>query len=515
MLSLKSALNFREFMWDYPSYIKRKSPASYIILSLIIIIVLFFILFKNGFYSLKLSASQSYIEGVVANTTYYNPYSKNNNQTFIKDVNRLMFSRLIYEKSNGSIENIVAKSIKEEDNYTKYVISLHKHFYFSNGVNITAKDIVYSFNFEKEYFPSSMLSNISIYRISKYKVEFLLKRLDVTFYQDINFFIVPFGSNYILNTQNIISSGEYKMDYLTNNKIVLTENKYYFYGKPHFKYFVIQIFNNYKEIIKNLKRDQIDGAYIGGKYHNIYSYHNLNVYTYPLVTNYVALFFNLNKVTSITLRNALSYSLSPRYISTNIMRGTVSPMYTSIPSTSWAFDPKTTTFNFNQKKAADLLSGNQYNLKIYYINTIPQSLVNYIKQNWSNIGVNAIFVPENTINIDSIIKSKNYDGILTSVNTSIDPNMFSLWYSKSNQNISQLNNSEIDRLLLVGVSTLNINDRKETYSLIAQSIQNINPAIFLYSNNFVYVANKTIKNLNFNFVSYPYDRFLYSYKWYN
>ena len=516
MISLKSYfLRFREFMWNYPEIIKEKSPLSYIVISVILFLILVFLFFRFNIYTLSLFKSNTYTEGVVSNSTYYNPYSFYQNKSFVEDVNNLIFSNLIEVNNQGKIVGIVAKSWKEENRGTEYIFYLHKNFHFQNGESITSKDVIYSFDYYKKHFPSQTLSNITALSLGKYKVEFLLKRLDVTFFEDINFYIVPLNSHYYSKPSNITGSGEYKIDYLTKNKIVLSRFDDYFYGKPYFKYFVIKIFKNYSNILTSLKNDNIDGAYFPKLVTNLSSYPNLKIYTEPLVTNYTALFFNVSKITDFNLREAMAYSVSRKYIAQNLFLNHVTYMNTPIPLYSWAYSSskKIPRYHYNLKMAADLISGNEYNLSVYYLNSLPSSLINYLHTQWKDIGVSVNFIPKSQSQINSLISVGSYSAILTNVSTSIDPNNLSLWYSKSTTNISKFNNSQVDQLLLVGISTTNISSRKETYAIFQKDIQDQSPAIFLYNSDFIYVANKIIKGINFSNLSYPYERFEYSYKW--
>ncbi len=517
MPNVNILIKFRDFFWNYPENIKKYSPISYIILSIIIVIFLLALFFKYNFLSLKPFSNNTYTEGVVSNSTYYNPYSSGKNITFVKDVNSLIFSHLVYIQSNGYVQPIVAKSWKIENSSTKYVFTLKHNFLFQNGNPVNAYDVYYSFNFNKKYFPTTASSNITAKVLSKYKIEFLLKNIDVKFFEDINFNIVPSGTNYINNTSNIIGSGAYKLDYLTNTEAIFSRFNNYYFGTPHFNHFILKTFKNYHDVLSSIEKDNIDGAYFPNYINiNTNQFPNLTVYQKPLGNYYTGIFFNLNKITNLSFRNALSYSVSRRYITETLLSNTASPMYTPIPSSSWEYSnlSNINSYHFNPKKAANLLNGAQYSINVYYLNTIPISVINYVKKSWENIGVSSTFIPENNIEISHLVLKGNYDAILTSIKSSINSNNISLWYSKSKTNISKLSNNQINQLLLVGISTINEKNRKETYAIFEKDVQAIDPAVFLYSDNFMYIANNNIKGINFSNISYPHQRFYFVYNWF-
>ncbi len=508
-------LKFREGLWDYPytihSFFRKYSPKSYIVFYIILAIILTFILYQNNFFNLQFLTSSTYSEGIIAQTTLYNPYS-GSNMTLENDINQLVFNKLFEVQSNGNIKGVLAQSYKKENKGTKYIIYLKHNILFQNGQKLTASDVIYSFNFEKENFPSSVLSNIEVKKLSKYSIEFVLQQIDVTFFEDIGFNVVPYGANYLEHTSNIIGTGPYIITSVTDSEINFRRFDNYFLGKPHFKYFKIQIFKNENDVLKALKYDEIDGAYVQYINKNKLS-SNINVYESQMPYSYTALFFNLNKITDINFRYAMEYSISRNTIVQKYLNNNAVPIYGPISKTSWAYynSKSMLHFTYNPILAQHYLqtsstSLSQNNLFVYYDN-VPYSIINYLKNTWSNIGINVGFIKKSKDGINKIIKSGKYDAILTNIKGSVDPNNFSLWYSRSYKNISHLSNSNIDRLLLIGINSINRKTRKLAYQLFQQNLISLAPAVFLYSRNFIYLENKDITGLNFNNIAYPHQRY--------
>ncbi len=508
-------LKFRESLWDYPytihSFFRKFSPKSYIIFYIILVIILTFFLYQNNFFNLGFLKSNTYKEGIVATTTSYNPYS-GSNMTVENDINQLVFSKLFEVQSNGSPLAVLAQSYKKESSGTKYVIYLKHNIFFQNGQRMTASDVIYSFNFEKANFPSSVLSNMEVKKLSRFSLEFILQQIDVTFFEDIGFNVVPYGANYLNHTSNIIGTGPYILTSITDNEIIFKRFNNYFLGKPHFQYFKIQIFKNENNILKALKYDEIDGAYVQYLGKNELS-SNINIYESQMPYSYTALFFNLTNLTDINFRYAMEYSISRNTIVRKYLNGFAIPVDGPISETSWAYyDSKSMLhFTYNPILAQHYLQTssaniNQNNLIVYYDN-VPNSIITYLKNAWSNIGINVEFVKRNKNSINEIIKSGKYNAILTNIKGSVDPNNFSLWYSKSYKNISHLSNSTIDRFLLIGINSINRKTRKLAYQLFEQNLISLAPAVFLYSRNFIYLSNKEITGLNFNNIAYPHQRY--------
>jgi peptide/nickel transport system substrate-binding protein len=508
-------LKFREGLWDYPytihSFFRKYSPKSYIVLYIVLAIILTFILYQNNFFNLGLLNSNTYTEGIIATTISYNPYS-GSNMTVENDINQLVFNKLFEVQSNGNVKGVLAQSYIKENKGTKYIVYLKHNILFQNGKKLTASDVIYSFNFQKTNFPSSMLSNIEVKKLSKFSIEFILQQIDVTFFEDIGFNVVPYGANYLAHTSNIIGTGPYIITSISEDEINFKRFNNYFMGKPHFQYFKIQIFKNESGILKALKYDQIDGAYVQYISKNQIS-SNINIYQSQMPYSYTALFFNLENLTNTNFRYAMEYSISRNTIVKKYLHTNAVPVYGPISKTSWAYynSKSILHFHYNPILAQHYLqtsstSLSQNNLIVYYDN-VPKSIITYLKNSWSNIGINIEFVKESKDSINKIIKSGKYDAVLTNIKGSVDPNNFSLWYSKSYKNISHLSSSTIDRFLLIGINSINRKTRKLAYQLFEQNLLSLAPAVFLYSRNFIYLSNKDITGLNFNNIAYPHQRY--------
>ena len=275
-------IKFRETLWNWPyllgRVLRKTAPISYILISLIFVLISIYILYISNFFNLSLFEGSTYTEGIVASSTSYNPYASTN-LNLVNDINHLIFSRLATVLPNGNVQKDLISSWQSLNNATEYIINLKKNIYFQNGKNMTSADVIYSFNFMKDNFPSPSLNNISIYALSKYKIEFKLQSTDVTFFSDIDFNIVPAGSNYLsVDISHIIGSGPYSIAYITKNEIVLNSFDKYYKGSPYFKNFIIKIYNDNADLVNALETGSVDGAYFD-------MYPNINISKYPIIRN--------------------------------------------------------------------------------------------------------------------------------------------------------------------------------------------------------------------------------------
>ncbi len=465
-------INFRNFLWNYPEYIykvySKYSPLSFIITFIIVLPLIIFYLFSIHFFSLNAIKSSVYTSGIINSNITYNPYEEQN-KTLRNDINELVFNTLVKITPQDKVIGEIAKSWYKK-NSTTYVFNLKKNIYFQNGINVNAGDVIYSFNFEKTNFPSPILSNITIRKLNKYSLEFNLTRVDVTFFEDINFIIVPLGSNYLTASTHIIGTGPYRLDYLTKKEAVFKRFHGYYQGDPHFNTFILKIYKNSKSLIKALEYHEINGAffnYYPKSLNNIPDKNLFQSYSFYNIRDYVALFFNLKNVSQKNIRYAFEFDTPRKELVKKELFSFGNTIYTPISKYSWAYDKSSSiqNFHYNPTVAAKYINANEISLNVYTINSIPKRILTFLKSKWSNIGINVKFIIKSEDAINSIIKNGKYQAILTEIRGSVDPNNFSLWYSKSINNISNLNVSQIDRLLVVGDTINNIKSRKTIYNL--------------------------------------------------
>lgn len=148
------------------------------------------------------------------------------------DLAQLIFEPLLIVNNNYEIENRLAKSVNLVDTICTINLINAK---FSDGSNVTAEDVVFSFNKAKKsvttrhanalkYATSAIAENSSTVKIT-------LKRKDPYFINLLTFPILKKGSDELKDTDNQalvpIGAGQYVFD---NQTATLTQNQY-FYGK--------------------------------------------------------------------------------------------------------------------------------------------------------------------------------------------------------------------------------------------------------------------------------------------
>ena len=115
-------------------------------------------------------------------------------------------------------------------------------------------------------------------------------------------------------------------------------------------------------------------------------------------------------------------------------------------------------------------------------------------------------------------KSRNFDALIYGEITGADPDPYAFWHSsqigQSGLNIADYANKEVDKLLEDGRLSSGREARQEKYEKFQKIIAEDEPAVFLYSPNYIYVQSKKIKGFNIKSIILPSDRFSDIDQWY-
>ncbi len=155
--------------------------------------------------------------------------------------------------------------------------------------------------------------------------------------------------------------------------------------------------------------------------------------------------------------------------------------------------------------------------------TVPEipfltATANKLKAAWEGIGfkVNITKVPEGDA-LDNMIKNRDYEMLLYGNFLGDDLDLTPFWRSTERfypgLNLSLYSNKAVDALLDKLGKNPTQQDRESILAQLQGLITQDYPAIFLYSPNYVLVAENDLKGIQGKLVTDPADRFKESYKW--
>jgi peptide/nickel transport system substrate-binding protein len=119
---------------------------------------------------------------------------------------------------------------------------------------------------------------------------------------------------------------------------------------------------------------------------------------------------------------------------------------------------------------------------------------------------------------NTILRPRDYDAILFGEVVGRDADLFAFWHTSQRNdpglNLALYANSKADALLSQARGTTDKRKRDDLYVKFAQLVETDQPAIFLYSPEFLYILPSEVQGVRIGALTSPSERFLEAYEWY-
>ena len=186
----------------------------------------------------------------------------------------------------------------------------------------------------------------------------------------------------------------------------------------------------------------------------------------------------------------------------------------------WTFDTKAGVWKKSARGGS--ASGGKQTLSLSLATADAPELsatANQIAEFWraAGVDVNVKIYPLSELNTN-IIRPRAYDAIFFGevVGRSLD--LFAFWHSSQRNdpglNLAMYANSKTDTLLANARALTSRSDRENIYNSFSAIIAKDQPAVFLYSPEFIYVVPKTLRGIRLGTLTTPSERFQNAYQWY-
>jgi len=488
-----------------------------------------------------------YIEGVAGQPEYVNPVTATSETD--RDLVKMIYSN-IYD---------IADKIEVSSDTKTWTVRLKENLHWQDGEQLTSDDVIFTVQeIQNKDAYSPLFENwtgIAVSRVSELELQFSLAKPYAFFSDNLrNLYILPKhlyadipAGNWRLSDYNLkpIGSGPYSFvsyekrpdGFVTAYHIKRWGD--YFGTKPLIENFDFKFSNNKDLLIKSFNAAQIDG-FGGALPEDIASMgrpYDLFVFRTP---SYYAVFLNQSQNTVLedpAVREALSSSIDRNNLVNNALNGfgksdngPIPPdaMYNTFTSSTSSSDFATTLLDNAGWKIGD----NGFRSKTIKRGSIPLAITitvpqidfliktaGIIKDAWQNIGVQVTVVPDSPQNIaDATIPNRAYDALLFGNVLGPSSDLYSFWDSSESLspglNLSMYNNSNADSILESIRETSNDSSRMQQFVKIQNIITSDYPAVFLYSPDYLYITDKSIRGITTGLLSDPSDRFRNAGSWY-
>lgn len=494
----------------------------------------------------------TYAEAVLGPVETLNPLYASSSAEL--SASQLLFSRLLTYDATGHVHDDLASNITIDGTGKIYTVKLRTDVRWHDGIRLSAKDVVFTFNLIKNPSVRSTITgwnDIAVSKIDDNTVQFVVPAVYASFAQALAG--VPILPEHVLGkvapntlrendfSQSPVGTGPFSVrlvqdiDVADGRKIIhLLRNATYFQGNAKLERFQLHVYSSREEIVKALSSGEVNAAAdLSATNASLVNKSRYDVRTTPIDSGVYALF------------NTTSDFLKDKSIRQALQKGTnIKAVRAKLPIAAPALDlpllsgqvtgetPKVAPYDAaaaagildaagwkldgaTRKKAGVELRLNVVTTKDADYERVLEELVSQ----WRKLGIviNTLVVdpsdPSQHVTQD-ILQRRNYDVLLYQLTIGSDPDVYAYWHSsqaspnKSGFNFSNYANAISDDALTSARSRLEPNLRNAKYLAFARQWISDVPAIGLYQSTIQYVSGKNVTPYaSSNVLVSPVDRY--------
>jgi len=322
-----------------------------------------------------------------------------------------------------------------------------------------------------------------------------------------------------------VGTGPYRFkEWIAGQKIVLEANPDYFEGRPWIDRYIYRIIPDTSTMYMEMKAGAIDlmsltPVQYARQTTSRQFTSRFNKFRYPS-SGYLYMGYNLRHPLfgDKRIRQAITAAIDKEELIHGVLFGMGQKAHGPIVPGRWAYNPDVRDIGYDPKHAADLLAragwreknadgilvrdGKPFQFTILTNQGNQQRLLSaqIIQQRLKYVGIDVkIRIVEWATFLKEYIDKGKFEVVMLAWNISQDPDMFDIWHS-SKTNPGELNfigfrNAEVDRLLVEGRSTFDIEKRKRAYFRIQEILAEEQPYTFLYVPDALPVVSARIRGV--------------------
>lgn len=322
-----------------------------------------------------------------------------------------------------------------------------------------------------------------------------------------------------------VGTGPYRFrDWVAGQKIVLDANPDYFDGRPFIDRYIYRIIPDTSTMYMELKAGAIDLMNLTPVQYARQTTSQrftsrFNKYRYPS-SGYVYMGYNLRHPLfgDKRIRQALTAAINKDELIQGVLFGMGQKAHGPIVPGRWAYNPHVKDIAYDPQRAAQLLAqagwkeknsegilvkdGKPFTFTILTNQGNQQRLLTaqIIQQRLKFVGIDVkIRIVEWATFLKEFVDKGNFEVVMLGWSTSQDPDMYDVWHS-SKTNPGELNfigfkSPEVDRLLMEGRSTFDVEKRKKAYFRIQEIMADEQPYTFLYVPDALPVVSSRIRGV--------------------
>jgi len=499
-----------------------------------------------------------YTEGIVGQPIYINPLFSQASDAD-SDLVSLIYSGLFKYDKIGKLQNDLAQRYEVSDDKKVYTVFIRDEAKWHDGRDLSVDDIIFTLNIIQDpAYKSPLRQNwqgVSFSAVDGNAIRFELKNPYFGFLENLTFGILPKhiwqstpSERFSLAEKNLmpIGSGPYMfVDFQkdSNGNIItykLAAFKDYYEGSPYISKINFNFYPNEDSLVAAFKKKEVAG--IGNispeKLEVAQSSKNIEIKKL-IVPRYFALFINQTKNVALAygeVRKALSVGVNRQEIIDKVLGGNGIPLYSPLFPQMSGYVNFSEEYGYDQEKSKRILEeagwkNNDENgirekdgvkLEFEIVTTDWPELVEsaeILKEQWAMIGIK---VDVKILSVSDFqqnyIRTREYESLLFGQALNFNPDLYSYWHSSNKRdpglNLSLFEDKRADELLESIRQEADEGKRSEAYNEFVGLLKDKNPAIFLYSQYYLYPISKSVKGMEMQNINAPFWRFADVNKWY-
>ncbi len=543
--------------------------ALYVLTIMLGISVLIFVAAINGSISTDIPARGGTItEGETVPARFVNPVLAMSQAD--QDITMLVYSGLMRARADGTFIPDLADHYAVSADGTTYTFTIRDGATFHDGTPVTAADVLYTVSLAQNPDIKSPRradwEGVQVSSPDEHTVVFTLPHAYAPFMENATLGILPkhlwqavppvqFAFS-ALNTHPI-GSGPYRVDSTKTDatgaatRFELVPFERFTLGSPHIAHFDFAFFSGDEALLKAFIGHQVD-AFAGISPTDLVNLPKAVTLVRAPLPRVFGIFFNEAKnpvLADASVRAALAASIDTQAMVKNVLGGFGVPLTgpipagvigLSVPANPSIFTPNGTStavadpaliaqakqilqkggWEFNASAGTWSKKKQVLSLKLATADT-PElvATAQAAAIAWRAAGVQvAVQVYALSEFNNTVLRPREYDAILFGEVVGRDADLFAFWHTSQRNdpglNLALYANSKADALLAEARATTDKRKRDEIYAKFAKLVEADQPAVFLYSPEFLYILPSEVQGVRIGALTSPSERFLEAYEWY-
>ncbi len=447
-----------------------------------------------------------------------------------------IYNGLVKYDKNLAIVGDLAESFDISRDGLSIIFHLRRGVKWHDGKPFTSRDVLYTYKVIID--PKTPTAYAEDFKQVKSLVALDDLTLKVTYDKPFAPALASWGTNilpaHLLEGQDItksplarkpVGTGPYVFkEWVAGQKIVLEANQDYFEGRPWVDRYIYRIIPDTSTMYMEMKAGAIDlmtltpVQYARQTTNERFS-SQFNKFRYPS-SGYLYMGYNLRHPLfgDKRIRQAITAAVNKDELIQGVLFGMGQKAHGPIVPGRWAYNPNVKDIPHDPKRAVELLAqagwreknsdgilvkdGKPFQFTILTNQGNQQRLLSaqIIQQRLRFVGIDVkIRIVEWATFLKEYIDKGKFEVVMLAWNTSQDPDMYDVWHSSKTKpgelNFIGFKNDEVDRLLIEGRGTFDMEKRKKAYFRIQEIMAEEQPYTFLYVADSLPVVSARIRGV--------------------